>query len=122
MKIYFAKHFYPIQTMHKNSYLLLIILAILSMLGGIANQLLNNNDTVTWLIIMLWTLLFLIGAGAQRSTWNWSIENVAELFCGILLIHSSARVILTPALLPTTVISFAAATYLASLKMKADQP
>ncbi len=108
--------------MHKNSYLLLIILAILSMLGGLADQLLDNHNTVTWLLIMIWILLFLIGAGAQRSTWNWSIANIAELFCGMLLIYSSAQVIQNLSLLPTAVISFAGATYLASLKMKEDQP
>jgi hypothetical protein len=107
--------------MHQNSYLLLIILAILSMLGGIADQLLNHHETVTWLIILIWTLLFLIGAGAQRSTWNWTIENVAELFCGTFLIYTTARVIETPALIPAAVIVFAAATYLAALKMKAGQ-
>lgn len=107
--------------MHNNSYLLLIILAILAMLGGLADQFFNNNNTVTWLIIMIWTLLFLIGAGAQRSTWNWRIENIAELFCGMLLIHASGQVIQNLSLLPTAVISFAGATYLASLKMKEDQ-
>lgn len=107
--------------MHKNSYLLLIILALLSMLGGLADQVFGNKNTVTWLIAMIWTLLFLIGAGAHRSAWNWHIENIAELFCGMLLLYFSGQVIQNLSLLPATVVSFAGATYLASLKMKEDQ-
>jgi hypothetical protein len=107
--------------MQKNAYLLLLILTIFALLSGIAAELLNRNNPALWSLIAIWIILYLLGAGAQRSTFPWSQWNILELFCGMALIHSSAQVIQNLALLPAVIALFAGATYLASLKFKRDE-
>jgi hypothetical protein len=104
--------------MQKTAYLLLIILAILALLGGIAAEFLNENNISTWPVIAVWVILHLVGANAHRSTFNWSSQTMSELACGMALLYSSAQVIQNIALLPTVVLSFACATYLAALHFK----
>ena len=104
--------------MQKTSYLLLIILTIFALLGGIAAEISNRNNLMTWPLIAIWIILYLPGAGAHRSTFNWSSQVMLELSCGMALIYSSAQVIQNLALLPTVIVLFAGATYLASLQFK----
>ncbi len=107
----------PHKTMTKLSYPLLLILAILAMLGGIMR---GNNITI-WPLIAIWSILFLTAAGAHRRTQNWTIENIVELFCGMLLIFSCGMVIQNPFQISTALLSFAAVTHLASVKMKGQK-
>ncbi len=103
--------------MHKFSYLLLIILALLAMLDGIAAEYISGQTITTWSLISIWMIFFLIGAGAHQRLESWSIENIAELVLGMLLIHFSARVISNIALLPPVVAIFVGTTCIASRKM-----
>jgi len=103
--------------MHKFSYLLLIILAILALLDGIAAEYIHGQMLTTWSLISIWMILFLTGTGAHRRLESWSIENIAELILGMLLIYFSARVISDIALLPPVVALFAGVTCIASRKM-----
>jgi len=103
--------------MHKFSYLLLIILALLAMLGGLAAEYLHGQMLPTWSLISIWMILFLAGAGAHRKLESWSLDNIAELIIGMLLIYLSAHVISDMALLPSVVAVFAGATCVASRKL-----
>jgi len=107
--------------MQKNAYLLLVILALLALLGGIAAEFLNQNNPATWSLIAVWIILYLLGAGAHRSIRNWTPQAMLELSCGIMLLYVSAQVIQKMELLPAVVLCFAGATYLASMQFKEGQ-
>lgn len=98
--------------MNKLSYLLLIILTIIAMLGGIAAKTVNsNNDLIVWTMLATWIIVYLFGIGGHRSIQSWSIESMATLFFGILLIYSCGYVIQNIALLPSAILAFSGSTF-----------